>query len=225
MDNTELLFDKNSLCEKVYEYLRNQIMSGKLPPNYRLPENELASNLQVSRAPIREALNMLVNDGFVIRVPRHGAVVAPVTRKEIDENWELRILLEPYAAKTACTLIPTEEIESVRKYIADTIVSNDFNMYMDSDYCLHQLIYQYVPNLQLQKFLNTVMLSSRRYRFYTENNAPTSAEIIKAVCEEHLSILDALLSGDSDLAFDSMKKHTEKSYQRISLQLDRVQLE
>lgn len=225
MDNTELLFDKNSLGDKVYEYLRNQIMSGKLPPNSRLPENELASSLQVSRAPIREALNMLVNDGFVIRVPRHGAIVAPVTRKEIDENWEMRILLEPYAAKTACTLIPTEDISSVRKYIMDTVESNDFNMYMDSDYSLHQLIYQYVPNLQLQKILNIVMLSSRRYRFYTENNAPTSSEIIKVVCEEHLNILDALLSGDSDLAFDAMKKHTEGSYQRISLQLDRVQLE
>lgn len=101
MDNLGSVLELNSLCDKVYEYLRDQIMTGQLTPNTKLPENELASVLQVSRAPIREALNLLVNDGFVVRVPRHGAIVAPVTRKEIDENWELRILLEPFATRSA----------------------------------------------------------------------------------------------------------------------------
>ena len=89
MDNFACTFDKNSLCDKVYEFLRNQIMSGKLLPETRLPETELAASMQVSRAPVREALNMLCNDGFVVKVPRHGAIVAPVTRKEVEDNWEL----------------------------------------------------------------------------------------------------------------------------------------
>ena len=142
MEKGGLLFDTDSLSNKVYDYLRGQIMSGKLAPNSKLPEVELASSLQVSRAPVREALNMLVSDGFVVRVPRHGAVVAPVTRKEIDENWELRQLLEPYGARAACGLIPRDELESVKKYVEDTLSSNDFNEYMDSDYALHSIIYQ-----------------------------------------------------------------------------------
>ena len=194
-------------------------MTGQLTPNTKLPENELASALQVSRAPIREALNLLVNDGFVVRVPRHGAIVAPVTRKEIDENWELRILLEPYAARSACGLIPREELLSVRDYISQTMASNDFHMYMNSDYRIHSLIYQYVPNSQFQKILNNTMLSSMRYRFFTENNAPTSSEIILAVCNEHLSILDALLETDREKAYARMLEHTRQSYAHISRQL------
>lgn len=220
MDNLNFPFEKSSLCDKVYEFLRDQIMSGKLPPDTKLPENDLADNLQVSRAPIREALNMLVNDGFVIRVPRRGAVVAPVTRKEIDENWEIRKLLEPYAAKAACDHIPNFELDSLKKHILNTMATMDFNMYMDSDRRIHSIIYQYVPNSQLQKFLKQTLFSSLRYRYYTENNAPTSAEIINLVCQEHLSLVDSLLTGDPDKAYRAMLVHTERSYQRISKQLE-----
>ena len=219
MDNHGAVLELNSLCDKVYEYLRDQIMTGQLTPNTKLPENELSAVLQVSRAPIREALNLLVNDGFVVRVPRHGAIVAPVTRKEIDDNWELRILLEPYAARSACGLIPKDELLAVQNYIRETMESDDFHMYMNSDYRIHSLIYQYVPNTQFQKLLNNTMLSSMRYRFFTENNAPTSSEIIFAVCTEHLSVIDALLEADSEKAFQQMLNHTTQSYNRIVHQL------
>lgn len=222
MDNLGSVLEFNSLCDKVYEYLRDQIMTGQLTPNTKLPENELASVLQVSRAPIREALNLLVNDGFVVRVPRHGAIVAPVTRKEIDENWELRILLEPFATRSACGLIPREDLLSVRDYINQTMSTNDFHMYMNSDYKIHSLIYQYVPNSQFQKILDNTMLSSMRYRFFTENNAPTSSEIILAVCHEHLSILEALLETDKEKAYERMLNHTSQSYARISRQLSEL---
>lgn len=219
MDNKNSLFEVDSLSDKVYKYLRDEIMSGKIAPNTRLLENDLAASMQVSRAPVREALNMLVNSGFVVRIPRHGAVVAPVTRKEIDENWELRILIEPYAAKSACGLIPKEELLSIEQYIMDTMAAGDFNKYMDSDYRTHSIIYQYVPNSQLQKFLDQTMLSSLRYRYYTENNNPTSADIIVAVCHEHLTVVNALLEGNPDKAFEAMLSHTELSYQRIAAQL------
>lgn len=220
LDSLKLPFEKASLCDKVYEYLRDQIMSGKLPPDTRLPENDLADSMQVSRAPVREALNMLVNDGFIIRVPRRGAVVAPVTRKEIDENWEIRKLLEPYAAKAACGHIPNFELEALKQYILNTMATMDFNMYMDSDRRIHSIIYQYVPNSQLQKFLKQTLFNSLRYRYYTENNASTSADIIDSVCQEHLSLVNALLSGDSEKAYHAMLVHTERSYQRISKQLE-----
>ena len=63
------------------------------------------------------------------------------------------------------------------------------------------------------------MLCSMRYRFFTENNAPTSSEIILAVCTEHLSVIDALLETDSEKAFQQMLNHTNQSYSRILHQL------
>jgi len=219
LDSRDILFEQVSLGNKVYEYLRNQIVSGEFPPDTRLPENELAAKLQVSRVPVREALNMLISDGFVVRIPRHGAVVAPVTRKEIDENWETRILLEPYAAKLACGNIPNFELNAVKKQIVNTMLCMDFNMYMDSDHRIHSVIYQYVPNTLIRKFLSQIMLSSMRYRYYTENNLPTSEEVINSVCQEHLDLVDALLSEDKEKAYQAMLSHTQQSYQRILKQM------
>lgn len=222
MGNVTFFFDNNSLCDRVYEYLRSQIMSGKLPPNTRLPETELASNMNVSRAPVREALNLLANDGFVVRVPRHGAMVAPVTKNEINENWDLRLLLEPYAAKFACPHIPEKDLHAVRQLLTETTAAGDFSMYMDSDYRTHSVIYQYVSNSQLQNILNSTMLNSMRYRYFVENSFPTGNDIIQAVCQEHLTIIDALLRRDGECAYNSMYLHIEKGYQRIQKQFTQI---
>ena len=222
MGNVTFFFDNNSLCDRVYEYLRGQIMSGQLPPNTKLPETELASTMNVSRAPIREALNMLANDGFVVRVPRHGAVGAPVTKKEIDENWDLRLLLEPYAAKTACACIPEKELHAVRQQLMDVLDVEDFSMYMDADYKTHSVIYQHVPNSQLQNILHSTMLNSMRYRYFVENSCPTGRDIMHAVCREHLTIIDALLRRDEESAYRSMHSHIQQGYQRIQTQFAQI---
>lgn len=220
MDNLTCSFDKNSLGDKVYEFLRNQIMSGKLLPETRLPETELAASMNVSRAPVREALNMLCNDGFVVKVPRHGAIVAPVTRKEVEDNWELRELIEPYAARAACGLIPREELQRVRKLIADTADEGNHDMYMDSDYETHSVIYRYVANTQLQNVLKQAMLNSMRYRFYAESNHPTYESVTRTVCDEHLAVVDALLDGNPELAYENMRRHIEKGHARFEEQFD-----
>lgn len=215
MDKFTDFLDSNSLCNRVYEFLRGQILSGKLPPNTKLPETELAANMNVSRAPIREALNMLVSDGFVVKIPRHGAVVAPVTHKEIYENWDLRMLIEPHAAKMACQHIPKKELLSVRRIIMDTMDTDSLEIYMDSDYRTHSTIYEYVPNSQLQNFLRQTMSNSMRYRFYAENHRPTYSRVTKAVCEEHLAIVDALLEGDENKACNCMAAHIDRGYKRL----------
>lgn len=220
MDKFTDFLDSNSLCNRVYEFLRGQILSGKLPPNTKLPETELAASMNVSRAPIREALNILVSDGFVVKIPRHGAVVAPVTHKEIYENWDLRMLIEPHAAKAACHHIPKEELLSVRQIIIDTMDTDSLEIYMDSDYRTHSTIYEYVPNSQLQNFLRQTMSNSMRYRFYAENHHSTyssvaNSSVTKAVCEEHLAIVDALLEEDGNKAYNCMAEHINCGYKRL----------
>lgn len=220
MNNRDTLLDKSSLCDKVYDYLKEEIMLGKLSPGEKMPEIDIANTLSVSRAPVREALNMLARDGFVVRVPRHGAIVAPVTWKEINENWELRRLMEPYAAKLACGNIPRKELEAVRRLIEDTIASDSYTMYMDSDYRTHSIIYKYVSNEQFKNFLDQTMQNSMRYRYYVENNHPGAGTVISTVCKEHLAIVDALIHNDAEQAYVSMLSHIELGFRRIDIQLD-----
>ena len=95
-----------SLKQLVYEKLQQMIIRGELKPGERLTEEDLSQAMNISRAPIREALNMLERDGFTKIIPRKGAIVAEVSVKDSLDIWKCRLALEPFAAKEACRNIP-----------------------------------------------------------------------------------------------------------------------
>lgn len=80
-----------SLKQLVYDNLRDLIIQGKLEPGAKLVEDELAQSMNISRAPVREALNMLERDGFTKIIPRKGAVVTEVNRKDAADIWKCRL--------------------------------------------------------------------------------------------------------------------------------------
>ena len=88
----------SKLTEQVYRTLRRQIMSGDLPPGAQVKEEHVAATLDVSRTPVRSALQRLTADGLLINRERRGAFVAEWTHRDIEEIFELRVLLESQAA-------------------------------------------------------------------------------------------------------------------------------
>ncbi len=98
-----------------YEFLRSRILSGALPPNSRLKEQELAAQLRISRTPVREALARLEIEGLVRRSPRRGAVVSPVELDEVDEIYEIRAALEALVARRACDRATGEELNEMEQ--------------------------------------------------------------------------------------------------------------
>lgn len=76
-----------SLTENVVEYLRNQIILGDLAPGRKLKENDLASRLDISRGPLREAFRMLENEHLVVSVPRRGTYVSEVSVGDLEELY------------------------------------------------------------------------------------------------------------------------------------------
>ena len=99
-----------SLKQLVYEKLQQMIIRGELKPGERLTEEDLSQAMNISRAPIREALNMLERDGFTKIIPRKGAIVAEVSVKDSLDIWKCRLALEPFAAKEACRNIPKDKV-------------------------------------------------------------------------------------------------------------------
>ena len=81
--------------------LREAITSGRLPPDARIKQEQIAAELGVSRTPVREALHLLEREGLVRLVPRRGAIVQGFTAADVRELYELRELLEPAAAALA----------------------------------------------------------------------------------------------------------------------------
>ena len=130
-----------SLKQLAYETLQRQIINGQLQPGSRLTEEELSRSMSISRAPIREALNMLERDGFTKIIPRRGAVVTDVSRQDVINIWEVRALLEPYAARCSVGLVPKEELERILARLdrmAET--PEQFDNYTDLDLEIHALL-------------------------------------------------------------------------------------
>ena len=83
----------------IYELLREEIISGRLSPNQRLKINELAERYDTSSNPVREALQQLRGEGFVVMTPNRGARVRPIDHDFIRDIYEIEMLVEPALTK------------------------------------------------------------------------------------------------------------------------------
>jgi DNA-binding GntR family transcriptional regulator len=92
------------------EVIRQAIIDGRLAPGRRLKEEELAGELGMSRTPVREALLLLQSEGLVESIPRRGATVRSYAADDLDDMYQLRAVLEGYAARRAATRISAEDV-------------------------------------------------------------------------------------------------------------------
>ena len=91
-----------SLAERARELIRGAILDGRIKPNERLTIERIAGELGISRTPVREALKALEVDGLVRLLPHRGAVVESLALEELLHRYEVRAMLEGYAAELAC---------------------------------------------------------------------------------------------------------------------------
>lgn len=101
-----------SLVELVVRRLRSEILSGALVPGERLVEEHLTRRFGISRAPLREALRLLGQQGLVEHLPRRGVRVAELSNRDVDELFSLRDVLERFAMQTALPLRPGLTLEA-----------------------------------------------------------------------------------------------------------------
>lgn len=110
------------LHQAVLAVLRPAILVGDLPDGIRLIEEEVAAHLGVSRGPVREALGILRDEGLVTIAPRRGAVVTGLRPTDIDDLYDLRIVLECHAIRRAATTVGPADVAYLRRLDA-TMVS------------------------------------------------------------------------------------------------------
>jgi DNA-binding GntR family transcriptional regulator len=119
-------FEVRTLPDRLVELLRENILSGEIPPGLPIRQDALAKELQVSKIPLREALARLEQDGLVISHPNRGYFVGAMSWEEAREVFELRIMLEPAAAAIACLRATDEErqaaVDALARFNADAAV-------------------------------------------------------------------------------------------------------
>ncbi|MCD8505355.1 MAG: GntR family transcriptional regulator [Burkholderiaceae bacterium] len=104
----------SKISDQVYATLRRQIMSGELEPGHQIKEEHLAADLDVSRTPVRAAIQQLISDGLLIQGEKRGAFVAEWTDRDIAEVFEIRIMLESAACGLAAVKSTPEQVAHLR---------------------------------------------------------------------------------------------------------------
>lgn len=199
--------------DEVYELIRADIMSLRIPPDTRISIDELARRIGVSQTPIREALSRLEAVGLVTKRHYVGYCSAPqLTREELDELYEMRLLLEPYAARCAAQRMSSTELNRVAALARGMQPGGSRNSYArfaDQDSELHDLIALGSGNQLICDALSRLHthLHIFRLRFHSEVTTEAYAE--------HERLVAALMARKPDEAEAAMRQHIEKSYRRM----------
>ena len=132
-----------TIRNQVYQILKDDICEGRFAPGQWLQENELAERLCVSRSPIREALRQLASDGLVVEIPNKGVFVKEFTARDIEEIFDLRVLLEDYAISKLQHHLTTADMQQLIDCLNEMErlhAQKNLRAYTDMDSKLHGLL-------------------------------------------------------------------------------------
>lgn len=195
---------KESLSEQAYRLIRGMIVRLELTPGAVVREDELQEQLAIGRTPIREALQRLARDQFLIVIPRRGMIVSNIEISELSTLYETRAILEPYVARLACERGNTKHWQQMRKVLAKakkTAVTAQDQIHFDAQ--CHEIVWQAAGNKFLTDTLDVLYAQSDRlWHMYLSDVADMGHAL-----EEHDEILSALESGDSEKVYKLSAAH------------------
>jgi DNA-binding GntR family transcriptional regulator len=204
-----------SLPQQIARVIAGEIVERELSHGERLPELDLAARFGTSRAPIREALYILAQEGLVERTPRRGAVVRRFDTREIEELYQVRALLESLAleyvfnepddAQRTALLSALEQIVRTMKS-----ARKEVKRYHALNFEFHKTILE-VAGRELLLNLYRQLEGPLRVFLRLSLEAPGAVALS---LDEHVRLLDAIAKGDLNLASDILANHDNDGMQR-----------
>ncbi|WP_313621986.1 GntR family transcriptional regulator [Achromobacter sp.] len=199
----------SSATDYVYGELRRRLMAGSFLPGEPLREEHIATQLSVSRTPVRNAIERLIADGLVTREGRRGAVVLGWQDRDIDEAFELRMLLEPYSAKAAAeraTPEQIEELERINQCMLDAVNSNaadHVSQVQHYNNLFHHTLLEAAQSARVRSLVENLLdmpIIIGSFYFYGRE------DMLRSV-EHHRQIIAALRARDAECAQIAMRFH------------------
>ena len=210
MENNLKIEGYELLNQKVYRVLKESIVKGFLEPGTKLLENRIAEEMQVSRTPVREAMQKLVAEGFVKTTPNQTMVVTEVSPEDVKEVLQIRGVLEGLAARIAAKKINRQEIDELGKLVAQMslhVTEENLSSYCKVDDEFHDLILNICGNKWIIQIRDN--LGSFIYRFRIKSLSVPGR--LKCSLKEHQAIMEALKKHDSVEADRLSQVHMENT--------------
>jgi DNA-binding GntR family transcriptional regulator len=179
---------------KIYKELRRAIIMGHSRPGQRLEVEEVAHRYSTSVTPVRDALQMLNQEGLVVIRPRSGYFITSLTLKQLRDMLELRKILEVAGVERAAQRVTPEQIQQLRAVHSGYTGDDDesYERYTDENSRFHRLLAEASGNLKLAESVGHLM--DRLARFMVLRHAGQTLE------QRHMRVVDALAAHDAEAA-------------------------
>lgn len=198
--------------EQVADYLREGIIAGRFPRGARLKQQEIASMLNTSITPVREALKLLAAEGYVVGDSYRGAMVAPFDMTATSEMLNLRVLLETQLVRAAVDKASSVDIEELRRLGAKfekAVTEGRNEEARAANYRFHHRMFEIA---KMPQTLHFVQILWARYPFDLINKL--TGRVSRAAAE-HDELINAIIASDGGAAMLAMRRHIESGWTEL----------
>src|SRR5690349_2563703 len=211
------------LADEVYDTLLGQLMSLRIEPGSRVTIDVLARELGVSQTPIRDALNRMEAEGLVVRVPHAGYRIPPqITRHRFEDMLEIRLLLEPAAARRSAERASLQQVDGLRRMLAEMaeLEGGDglmaYGAFGLRDAAFHDLVALSAENQVIREALARLHSHVHLFRLHHDT------QVTHLAMAEHEEVVAAIAARDPDAAAYEMRRHILRSGDRFRRLFDEV---
>ncbi|MBL4601164.1 MAG: GntR family transcriptional regulator [Emcibacteraceae bacterium] len=200
-----------SASEFAASYIRDAILRNELKPNSRIQQHALAAELGVSHVPLREAIQMLVAEGFLTTPARRGAFVTPLSEEHVREIFNLRIVLELDMLKNSIPNLTPEQLSGLNDICDGENEVSDIIQYGDFNAKFHLALYGGATRPRQIFLIKSLWNNALRYStlLRIDGNHFTQSQA------EHRAMVDYACKGDIDGACGILEEHLSFALNRI----------
>jgi DNA-binding GntR family transcriptional regulator len=200
--------DRQTAQDHVLASMREQILSGALPPGTRLRQEKLAERFGTSRIPVREALRALEYEGLVRSSPYRGFTVTELDADDIEEVYDLRVVLEGHAVRLAVPLMTDEDLRDLEELYAVMVAAEPGEAQLDARERFYTRLYSMSGRPRLVGLIARLRQEvARSLRWPTLQHAP----------DHHEAFFEAIRAGDAERAASQLASH----YRRVAILIRR----
>ncbi|MCI4665786.1 MAG: GntR family transcriptional regulator [Neomegalonema sp.] len=201
------------LGPQIYEIVRLNIILENLKPNDRINETDLSRWFEVSRTPVRDAYQRLIDDGLIVARNKVGTLVSPVDEARVSEGIVIRRALELEVVKLICARKPDlRELDAVLALQHVAVAQQDHIAFFKEDEKLHAALAQLAGLPAAWRLAQSVKAHTDRARIMLTKNMPGRMEVALG---EHLEIVDALRASDAKRAAMLISQHINSAFDAV----------